>query len=106
MGILTYLHIILVFFALLNALQHCGIGAKQEMELLPCDLTSCYLYQSFTDLQKKGHNLSKNQTIKKNKKIKYQNKNQKFDYLIIYLFLTLIIVVFALFNEMRHKYLT
>ena len=32
-------------------LMHCGISTKQEMELLSCDLTSCYLCQSFTDLQ-------------------------------------------------------
>ena len=31
--------------------MHCGISTKQEMELLSCDLTSCYLCQSFTDLQ-------------------------------------------------------
>ena len=31
---------------------HCGIRTKQEMELLPCDLTSCYLCQLFTDLRR------------------------------------------------------
>ena len=30
---------------------HCSISTKQEMELLSCDLTSCFLCQSFTDLQ-------------------------------------------------------
>ena len=29
----------------------CGISAKPEMELFSCDLTSCYLCQSFTYLQ-------------------------------------------------------
>ena len=36
------------------------------------------------------------------KKIKKNQKNQKFDYLIIESSLTLILVVFALFNELRH----
>ena len=30
----------------------CGISTKQEMELLSCNLTSCFLCQSFTDLQR------------------------------------------------------
>jgi len=80
--------------------MHCGIGTKQEMELMSCDLTSCYLCKSFTDLQSKNQKIlksknqkikkSKNQKIKKSKKSKKSKikksknqKNQKFDYLII-----------------------
>ena len=61
-------------------LMHCGISTKQKMELLSCDLTSCYICQSFTDLQwsrtwniKKSKNQKKteNQKIKKIKKSKH-----------------------------------
>ena len=51
--------------------MHCGITTKQEMELLSCELTSCYLWQSFTDLQWSRTWLTKNQKSK-NQKIKNQ----------------------------------
>ena len=40
----------LAFQSSLLFLNDCGIRTKQEMELLPCDLTSFYLGQLFTDL--------------------------------------------------------
>ena len=42
----------LIFQSSLLFLIDCGIRTKQEMELLPCDLTSCYLCQLFTDLRR------------------------------------------------------
>merc|ERR1712115_187492 len=42
------LHFILVVFVFF---MHCSISTKQEIELKSCDLTSCYLCHSFTDLQ-------------------------------------------------------
>ena len=61
--------------------MHCGISTKPEMELLSCDLTSCYVCQSFTDLW-----WCRTWLIKKSKKSKKIKVLWFFDYLIFYFF--------------------
>ena len=47
----SLLDFLVVFaFYLICFLSHFGICTKQEMELLPCDLASCFLCQFFIDL--------------------------------------------------------
>ena len=56
----------------MHYLIHCGICTKQEIELMSCDLTSCYLPQFLTDIRwgKTSKNQEKNNKSKKKQKIK------------------------------------